>query len=80
MVTECKFLAPPGSTRDVYLGRACYSFKGGRSYQIPDALALRLKGQKNSKGEIQFELRGLPEVVESNKDPNKVGGQLTCFN
>ena len=79
MVTQAIYLAPAGSTRDVYLGRAVYSFKGGRSLPVPDALAVRIKKTVNNKGEPLFKITGLPEVVSLQKD-TMIGGQLTCFN
>lgn len=79
MVTQATYLAPAGSTRDMYLGRAIYSFKGGRSLPVPDALAVRIKKMVNNKGKPMFKIIGLPEVVSLQKDTT-IGGQLTCFN
>jgi len=80
MDTKATYLASENSTYDMYFGRALYRFKGGKSKVIPTVLGLRIKNNKNGKGEPMFKVTGLPEIVLQKIRSSKSGGQLTVFN
>lgn len=66
---QVTLLGGEGTTYTLFNGMTEYSFKGGKSKDVPVSVALEAKKKTKGNNEKVFDVQGLPNIVGGPDDP-----------